>query len=121
MHAGAPAIVRTVEDAEAEAPMIVFHGDQDTTVHPSNGEQLVDGVRRAASASRQRAKRGRDYTQTTFRGDDGAVRAEYWVVHGAGHAWSGGSNAGSYTDEGGPDASREMARFFLDHPQRRAA
>ena len=97
-------------------PIIVFHGDQDTTVHPANGDELI--AQGAQHLSEQpavepgRVPDGHAYTRTLHRRDDGAVHAEYWLIHGAGHAWSGGNARGSYTDGRGPDASREMLRFF---------
>lgn len=107
-------------------PTIVFHGDQDPTVHPRNGEQVM------AAALRGRAQpaagfeattvieqgvsaQGLRYTCTRHGPATGPALAEHWVVHGAGHAWSGGRTAGSYTDPCGPDAAREMLRFFLSH------
>jgi poly(hydroxyalkanoate) depolymerase family esterase len=102
-------------------PTIVFHGDADATVHPANGDYVVTGSVGGAPAQaqveRQRAVGGRGYTRHVHRAPDGTVLAEHWVVHGSGHAWSGGSREGSFTDPAGPDATAEMLRFFLAHPR----
>ena len=60
---------------------------------------------------------GTRYTRSTHFGDSGDAVAEHWLVHGAGHAWSGGRAAGSFTDATGPDATGEMLRFFFAHPR----
>lgn len=103
-------------------PAIVFHGDHDATVHPANGDQALAQCVPAAGEKDARvetqngtAPNGRAYTKTIVRDAQGSIVAEKWIVHGAGHAWSGGSSKGSYTDPAGPSASAEMLRFFLTH------
>jgi poly(3-hydroxybutyrate) depolymerase len=61
---------------------------------------------------------GHAYTRATYRDAGGRAIAERWTVHGLGHAWSGGSSSGTYTDPKGPDASAEIVRFFNKHPRR---
>ena len=63
---------------------------------------------------------GMSYTRTVQLDDEGWEVLEQWVLHGAGRAWSGGSADGSHTDSRGPDASREMIRFFLAHASAKA-
>ncbi len=102
-------------------PTIVFHGEKDATVHPRNGDHVIEQVRSAGLAElrsvtqRGHVPGGHAYSRTNHFDPSGRVMLEMWVVHGAGHAWSGGSPAGSFTDPLGPDASREMIRFFLEH------
>ncbi len=101
---------------------IVFHGDQDKTVNPLNGSQVMD-ARLSGDASPATAPRleqgtspqGRRFTRKVYADAAGHALGEHWIVHGAGHAWSGGSPAGSYTDPLGPDATGEMLRFFFEH------
>lgn len=98
-------------------PTIVFHGDGDKTVHPVNGEHVVAqsrGKGGQVTVDRGQSSAGVAYTRTTERNSDDRPVSEHWVVHGSGHAWSGGSASGSYTDPRGPDASREMVRFLLE-------
>jgi poly(3-hydroxybutyrate) depolymerase len=109
-------------------PTIVFHGTADYTVRPVNADQVVAQAAQTAdlasdgrddgdysatpdSTARGQVPGGRAYTRTTY---DGLV--ERYSVDGMGHAWSGGSTAGSYTDPPGPDASRLTWRFFAEHP-----
>ena len=100
-------------------PTIVFHGDRDTTVHPNNGDQILEQSVRTMSTQKKvhrgQVPGGHAYTRTILSDASGRGMLEHWNIHGAGHAWSGGSPAGSYTDPRGPDATREMLRFFLEH------
>jgi poly(hydroxyalkanoate) depolymerase family esterase len=141
--AGLGAAVRTAMGERARPfPVIVFHGGVDPVVRAVNAEQTAFQWA-AASALAGRPLRpmqdqvygppppppGADarplgpspasFHPTTTRWVDEAGRAmlELWLVPGLGHAWSGGSPDGTFTDARGPDASREMLRFFLEHPR----
>lgn len=113
-------------------PVIVFHGDADATVRPVNGDQALsqwaqtndyadDGTDSdSVTADPSRVVQSREpggYSHTRHLYDDSAGEPlmEKWIVSGMGHAWSGGSPEGSYTDPDGPDASEEMLRFFEEN------
>lgn len=107
-----------------DLPLIVFHGDRDTVVAPVNARNLIASRFSATATTPQQHPTTRDgqdnarpYTCTYYTNPTGSIVAESWIVHGGGHAWYGGDPAGSYTDPHGPDASAEMARFFLQHPK----
>jgi poly(hydroxyalkanoate) depolymerase family esterase len=115
-----------MQHASLALPTIVFHGDSDRTVHPDNGKLVMaysapnslQGVPPGEVemvVRRGQVNGGHAYTQTAYLNEFRMSVAEHWVVHGSGHAWSGGRLAGSYTDYKGPDATREMLRFLLSH------
>lgn len=99
-------------------PTIVFHGDRDATVNPGNAQGVVAAsTGPGAHVETSRVSGGpnrRSSTRHMYRNSAGEIIAERWEVHGAGHAWSGGTPTGSYTDQTGPDATAEMLRFFLE-------
>jgi poly(hydroxyalkanoate) depolymerase family esterase len=135
MHQGGPATPRRdVPNGQSSriVPVILFHGDGDKTVHSRNADHLLEhfwagkitGSREEAGGSTPRGtvrqgqvSGGHAYTRATYHDAGGRNIVERWTVHGLGHAWSGGSFSGSYTDPRGPDASAEMVRFFYQHPQ----
>src|SRR5215210_820534 len=97
---------------------IAFHGDQDQTVSAVNGEQVIAQAKAGANLRTTvilgQSEGGVRYARSVQADEAGRPVLEHWVLQGAGHAWSGGSPTGSYTDPRGPDASREMLRFFLE-------
>lgn len=97
---------------------IVFQGTADTTVHPDNADRIAAAAQGGAEVEIELAtgesEGGRGYGATVARSDDGHTLTEVWMIEGSSHGWSGGAEAGSYTDPAGPDASREMLRFFLE-------
>ena len=119
MRQGADSDHEVISGDEQPVPTIVFHGDRDTTVHPKNGDQILERAMKAVSphkrVNRGQIPGGHSYTRTVYGDANGRGIVEHWNIHGAGHAWSGGSPVGSYTDPQGPDATREMLRFFLEH------
>jgi poly(hydroxyalkanoate) depolymerase family esterase len=110
---------RFISGGGPPVPVIIFHGDRDTTVHPNNGGQILEQAIGTTSTQKKvhrgQIPGGHAYTRTIHSDASGRGILEHWNIHGAGHAWSGGSPAGSYTDPRGPDATREMLRFFLEH------
>jgi poly(3-hydroxybutyrate) depolymerase len=111
---------RTASMALYAVPTIVFHGDRDHTVNARNGGAIVEqAIRRRpdeqplrAIVHENAAPGGRTYSRTVYADAANQSVVELWVLHGAGHAWSGGSPSGSFTDARGPEASAEMVRFF---------
>ena len=99
----------------SRVPTIVFHGDADRTVHVANGRQAFAAGAATGTVREEEAGSsagGRRWTRHVQRDAKGDVVAEFWELHGAGHAWSGGKRGGSYTDPAGPDATAAMLRFF---------
>lgn len=107
-------------------PGIVFQGGKDPVVNSANAAQIVaqlvavqgrqfDDKTAAASPEKKDSADGYHYLRTIQ--GSGDRRVELWLIDELGHAWSGGSAEGTFTDVHGPNATKEMLRFFLEHPR----
>ncbi|GHO88421.1 extracellular catalytic domain type 1 short-chain-length polyhydroxyalkanoate depolymerase [Dictyobacter formicarum] len=114
-------------------PTIDFQGQSDYTVYPVNGDQVIqqwmqtdhlasNGSYNASFSSPSTNTNGQvsggySYTVQTWNDNSGSEIEEYWKINSMGHAWSGGSSSGSYTDPKGPSATNAMYTFFMNHPR----
>jgi poly(hydroxyalkanoate) depolymerase family esterase len=113
-------------------PTIVFHGEEDRVVDAVNAHHTLsqwaqtndyahDGsdndsiTDEPADILRERAPEGYNYVRHVYENPEGEAIMEKWIVEELGHDWSGGDPEGSYADPEGPDASRELVRFFAEH------
>ncbi|KOA20283.1 esterase PHB depolymerase [Clostridium homopropionicum DSM 5847] len=116
---------------ERVVPTMVWHGTSDSTVAPVNGNQVltqwaetndraddgssnnsIDDVADQTITGQVPGSSGRAYTRYIYNDANGNSIMEKYLVTGMGHAWSGGSTAGSYTDPNGPNQSQLTWEFF---------
>jgi poly(hydroxyalkanoate) depolymerase family esterase len=109
-------------------PTIVFHGTSDYTVDTVNGQQAAEQATQTAdlaaddtddgsvpsspTSTTTKQSTGHSYTISRYADDSGEPVVAKYIVDGMGHAWSGGTQGGAYTDPDGPDASRIVWDFF---------
>jgi poly(hydroxyalkanoate) depolymerase family esterase len=115
-------------------PALIFHGSSDNTVPVANADQLIrqwqttadwadDGssnnsIPAAPVTTRSgQVPNGHSYTVRDYVDGHGKELAQYWLVQGMAHAWSGGCTCAQYADPQGPDESRAMYDFFVSHPK----
>ena len=86
----------SVDRATSQVPTIIFHGDRDATVHPRNGDAILAQSVAPFTGLRMSVQRGQvigglAYSRTVHADHSGLAVCEHWAIHGAGHAWAGGS------------------------------
>jgi len=86
----AMAVFEAMGERRKTIPLYVIQGSVDASVNVENAKLLA----------------------VQWRGvNNGFV--DTWIIEGLGHAWSGGSKEGTFTDDKTPDASRAIVEFLL--------
>ncbi len=112
------AVVAAMGERRRVVPVLIIQGTTDASVNEANARLLAqqwanaNGITGAAQEIQQMGKPpAYPVARSMFRVKETTV-VELWMVQGLGHAWSGGSKAGTYTDDKGPDASRAIVKFI---------
>ena len=135
MRGDLPSAARTypcADEDRRQVRVIVFHGDADRTVHPSNAQEIVEVHERARNDAPQiesGLRGGRAFTRRVIRNPNGLSSIEHWSIRGGGHAWSGGNADGTFADASRPgciprdgallprkrsDAPADLSKFWLE-------
>jgi poly(hydroxyalkanoate) depolymerase family esterase len=113
---------RNASGRSAFVPALVIHGDEDSTVHPCNAEQIVEQLHAFAqytgtlsaplveSPPLRLSGAGRAYRQQDYLQNERVLLRKI-IVEGMGHAWSGGDERHPFNDAAGPDASQLIWDF----------
>jgi poly(hydroxyalkanoate) depolymerase family esterase len=127
------AAFRAMGSHAREMPALIFHGGKDAIVPVINANNLVrqwlttadwaddgriDGSIPASPSQtlNQRTPSGRSYTVAKYVDGHGQELLQYWLEPDMAHAWSGGCGCAQYADPSGPDETRAMYDFFVNHP-----
>jgi len=127
---GAAAMLAAMGDAARPFPVLVVHGAQDNVVAPVNGEETArqfaawhDALRaRGGAASLVAApaveteEGGRTRSDAVWRDAQGAPWVRLVRIGALGHAWGGGSPAGSFTDPAGPSVTALVTAMVTGAP-----
>ena len=139
-HAARAALAAMGDHARV-VPVIVLHGDRDETIPPRCGAQAVQqwletdklvlrrSYRVARSMSRvlvhhPAADGQQAYSVVSYRIGASCPLVQYWVIHGMGHAWAGGSSdraVAQFADPSGPSAAAAAWNFFSQWALNRGA
>ena len=100
-------------------PLLVIHGASDNVVSVRNARQTaLQWTTAFGLAARPTAPSGAatSLEVAEWGAPNGPAVVRLAVVPALGHAWSGGSKAGTFTDERGPSAAEMAMAFFAEHP-----
>ena len=81
----------------------------------SHGTYLAD-FNHPSSTMKGKVPGGHTYMVYKWNTMNGNEVEEFWLINGMGHAWSGGSSSGPFTDPQGPSATQAICNFFMNHP-----